>query len=72
MREKRINVFRVRHMPWLIKEMREASGLTQEELAKLMGVTRQTISRWEVGQDSPSPRHFEKLIRVIREYSERR
>jgi len=59
-------------MPWLIKSLRVASGLTQIQLGELMGVTHQAISRWEKGTDSPSPRHFEKLIKVIQEYSERR
>lgn len=37
-----------------IEEIRSAKGIRQEELAKLMGVSRQTISSLENGRYNPS------------------
>jgi transcriptional regulator with XRE-family HTH domain len=34
---------------------RQAAGLTQAELAELIGVTRLTVSKWERGESSPPP-----------------
>ncbi len=39
-----------------LRELREWKGLTQEELAKLLGVTRQTIISIEKGKYDPSLR----------------
>ena len=36
-----------------IKEIRKISGMTQEELADKLGVSRQTISKWEKGLSTP-------------------
>lgn len=33
---------------------RTAAGLSQRKLAKLLGVSRQTLFRWETGQTEPS------------------
>ena len=37
-----------------ISELRKKNNLTQEELAEKLSVTRQTISKWELGETSPS------------------
>ena len=37
-----------------IEEIRNAKGIRQDELAKLMGVSRQTISALENGRYNPS------------------
>lgn len=37
----------------IIKQHRIDSGLTQEELAKKLYITRQSISRWETGKRNP-------------------
>ena len=37
-----------------IEEIRKQRGIRQEELAKLMGVSRQTISSLETGRYNPS------------------
>ena len=37
-----------------IEELRKARGIRQEEFAKLMGVSRQTISCLETGRYNPS------------------
>ncbi len=36
-----------------INQIRKMSGMTQEELADKMNVSRQTISKWETGASSP-------------------
>lgn len=35
-----------------LKELREKLGLTQEQLAKLLDVATNTVSRWELGERS--------------------
>lgn len=37
-----------------IKSERANAGMSQEELATKLGVTRQTVARWEQGEDMPS------------------
>ena len=44
-----------------IVEARKANNLTQEQLAELMGVTRQSISRWEQNLAYPE---VEKILRL--------
>ena len=34
-------------------ELRKKQGLTQEEAAEKLGVTRQTVSKWETDQSTP-------------------
>ena len=36
-----------------IEAAKKASGMTYEELAEKIGVSRQTISKWESNQSSP-------------------
>ena len=38
-----------------IKELRAATGLTQEQFAAKIGVTFSTVNRWENGKGKPSP-----------------
>jgi len=45
--------------PFLIKEIRQQLALSQEDLARELGVSYATVSRWENGQSKPS-----KLARV--------
>lgn len=44
-----------------ITKLRKKAGLSQEELAEKLNVTRQTISKWELGQSKPD---FDKLIEI--------
>lgn len=44
-----------------MKSRRENIGMTQKELAKKIGVTDVTISRWESGQREPTWTYFLKL-----------
>lgn len=40
-------------------ELRKQKGLSQEELASRLNVSRQTVSKWEVGDSTPD---MEKLV----------
>jgi len=49
-----------------LRELREAKGLTQEELAKALGVTRQTIIAIEKGKYDPSLRLAFKIAKFFK------
>ncbi len=49
----------------ILKELREKKGLTQEQLAERVLVTRQAVSRWETGETQPNT---ETLKLLSREY----
>lgn len=42
-----------------ITQLRKAMGLSQEQLAEQVGVSRQSISKWETGQSAPE---LDKLV----------
>ena len=42
-------------------KLRKQKGLSQEELANCLNVSRQTISKWEVGDSTPD---MEKLVAI--------
>lgn len=48
-----------------ILELRKKEGLSQESLGELLGVTRQTISNWELGSTSPNPDQLKMLSKVL-------
>ena len=48
-----------------IKEYREQNNMTQEELAKKMGITQRTISYYETGQKIPSGRTLLRLKKIF-------
>ncbi len=55
----------VKGMKNRLKELRELKGLTQEELAKVLGVTRQTIIAIEKGRYDPSLRLAFKIAKFF-------
>ena len=44
-----------------LKRYRKMAGLTQEEVAQRLGVSPQTVARWEQGARIPSVEHLEEL-----------
>lgn len=48
-----------------IRMARKRKGLTQAELAKLMGVHQTNIVAWENGKWSPRARHLPKLASIL-------
>ncbi len=51
--------------PSKIKELRVEKGLSQRELAKLLKVSDQAISKWEKGQSVPSAIHLIEMMRIF-------
>ena len=49
----------------LIKEYRTKTGMTQQELADKVFVTRQTISKWELGKSEPDNVSLELLFKEM-------
>ena len=48
-----------------IREVRQARGMSQVELARLLGVTKQSISNWENDNIQPSIEMLVKLARSL-------
>ena len=48
-----------------IYKLRKLKELSQEELAEVIGVSRQTISNWELGETSPNPEQLKLLSKVL-------
>ena len=48
-----------------IKKMRINRGLSQKQLAELIGVEQQHVSRWENGKHRPSIDVFQKLAKIL-------
>ena len=48
-----------------IYRLRKLKGLSQEGLAEVVNVTRQTISNWELGETSPNPEQLKLLSKAL-------
>lgn len=46
-----------------LKELREEQGLLQADLAKILSVSKSTVSDWEIGRNQPS---YDMLIDIAR------
>ena len=49
-----------------IKKARKAAGITQKELAKIIGVHQKDISRWENGERTPSIEAFFGICKALK------
>ncbi len=48
-----------------IKELREANSMTQNEVAKRLGITRSSVNAWEMGLSIPSTMYIVELARLF-------
>ncbi|MBT2391635.1 helix-turn-helix transcriptional regulator [Streptomyces sp. ISL-1] len=48
------------------RALREAAGLTQQEVADAIGVTRAAISQWEAGTRTPRGALLDRYVDAIR------
>jgi transcriptional regulator with XRE-family HTH domain len=55
----------------LIRELRLACGLTQEQFAASLGVVYPTVNRWENGHAQPSPLAMQKIEVQLRHLGDR-
>ena len=56
-----------RHPGRVIRSWRQRAGFTQEELARALGVTFSTVSRWENGHVAPSKLAWRALMQLSAE-----
>ena len=49
-----------------IMDLIKKCGLSQEELAEKVGVARQTISKWELGETSPDLKQAQALSKIFK------
>lgn len=49
----------------IIKSARENRGMTQEDLAERLEVSRQAVSKWELGASEPTPENLKILEEVL-------
>jgi putative transcriptional regulator len=49
----------------LIRELRQLTGLTQEQFAAMLGVTFGTVNRWENSRMQPSPLALMQIRAVL-------
>jgi transcriptional regulator with XRE-family HTH domain len=48
-----------------IKELREANSMTQNEVAKRLGITRSSVNAWEMGISVPSTMYIVQLAQLF-------
>lgn len=55
-----------------IRELRQHTGLTQEQFGKKIGVSYETVSRWENGRMQPSSLAMRQLEQLVQEVGDGR
>lgn len=51
--------------PEKLLELRRKAGLTQEQLAKKLGIDQTAVSNWERGKCTPLQKFRKKLVKVL-------
>ncbi|MFB2834102.1 helix-turn-helix domain-containing protein [Floridanema evergladense] len=54
----------------LIRELRRRLGLSQEKLAAKLGISFQTVNRWEKGRAKPSPLAMQSIKQKLEDMGE--
>ena len=57
-------------LAYKIRQWRDVKGWTQEQLARNLGVSLNTVQRWESGKTRPSPLAIEKLQEILEDVLE--
>ena len=52
------------HLARNLSSLRQASGLSQEKVAEAVGVTRQAVAKWELGETTPDVLHCDALAEL--------
>lgn len=49
----------------IIKELRKEAGLSQTQLAKMVGYSQSVITKWENGESEPNAKAIVKLAKAL-------
>ncbi|WP_425057598.1 hypothetical protein SCACP_21140 [Sporomusa carbonis] len=52
-------------LPERLREGRRIRGITQNELADQLDISKQAVSQYEIGSNSPKPEIFEKICKIL-------
>ena len=52
-------------MTYVIRELRDATGMTQKDFAKMYGIPLSTLRKWEQGESSPAPYVLNLLAKTL-------
>jgi putative transcriptional regulator len=55
----------------LVRETRKCLGLTQVQFAQVLGVSFQSVNRWENGRTKPLPIVFKHIEEILRKMGDR-
>ena len=52
-------------MTYMIRELRDATGMTQKDFANMYGIPLSTLRKWEQGESSPAPYVLNLLAKTL-------
>jgi DNA-binding transcriptional regulator YiaG len=52
--------------PGVCRSIRQAAGVSLDDVARVLGVTRQCVSYWEAGRHAPRGRNRDQYVEVVR------
>ena len=48
-----------------IRELRLRAGMSQEDLADVLGIDKTSVSHWELGMSAPKHRRLDRVARAL-------